>query len=228
MPPSLRRACLSFSGWKVIWGSPRDLGGSPSVGGQRWIPGGWKVNCGSRAVVEPPGVPEFCEGSSTGPGGSQGIWGSAHRSTPWCAFWSGMDALDEYGSSDNESAGAPASNAVPAALTSPPGSPSTRNAAQALVQLERGFCCARCCAVLPRAAACSRRAPHSQPRALRAAAARPDCPVRFAAARVPRRVPCAAPTARLLDGAARSRLTWLRVDEQQGTRTRCCLSMRRQ
>ena len=42
-----------------------------------------------------------------------------------------MDALDEYGSSDNESAGAPASNAVPAALTSPPGSPSTRNAAQA-------------------------------------------------------------------------------------------------
>ena len=59
-----------------------------------------------------------------------------------------MDALDEYGSSDNESAGAPASNAVPAALTSPPGSPSTRNAAQALVQLERGFCCARCCAVL--------------------------------------------------------------------------------
>ena len=49
-----------------------------------------------------------------------------------------MDALDEYGSSDNESAGAPASNAVPAALTSPPGSPSTRNAAQALVQFSQG------------------------------------------------------------------------------------------
>ena len=49
-----------------------------------------------------------------------------------------MDALDEYGSSDNESAGAPASNAVPAALTSPPGSPSIRNAAQALVQFSQG------------------------------------------------------------------------------------------
>ena len=133
-----RSTSSSIDRWKVIWGSPRDLGGSPSVGGQRWIPGGWKVNCGSRAVVEPPGVPEFCEGSSTGPGGSQGIWGSAHRSTPWCAFWSGMDALDEYGSSDNESAGAPASNAVPAALTSPPGSPSIRNAAQALVQFSQG------------------------------------------------------------------------------------------
>ena len=61
--------------WKVIWGSPRDLGGSPSVGGQRWIPGGWEVNGGSRAVVGPPGVPEFCEGSSTGPGGFAGHLG---------------------------------------------------------------------------------------------------------------------------------------------------------
>ena len=78
-------------------------------------------------------------------------------------------------------------------------------------------------AVVPRAARCSRRAPPSQLRARQAAAARPDCPVRFAAAQVPCRVPCAAPTARLLDGAARSRLTWLRVHEQQGTRTRCCL-----
>ena len=60
---------------KVIWGSPRDLGGSPSVGGQRWIPGGWKVNGGSRAVVGSPEVPEFCEGSSTGPGGFAGHLG---------------------------------------------------------------------------------------------------------------------------------------------------------
>ena len=52
-----------------------------------------------------------------------------------------MDALDEYGSSDNESAGAPASNAVPAALTSPPGSPSTRNAAQAAEVLLRPLLC---------------------------------------------------------------------------------------
>lgn len=54
-------------------------------------------------------------------GGSQGTWGSAHRSTPWRAFGSGMDAHDDYGSSDSESAGAPASNAVPAA--SPPPAP---------------------------------------------------------------------------------------------------------
>ena len=49
-----------------------------------------------------------------------------------------MEALFEYGSSDNESAGAPASNAaVPAVLISPPGSPSTRNAAQPLVQFSQ-------------------------------------------------------------------------------------------
>ena len=66
---------MPFFRSKVIWGSPRDLGGSPSFGGQRWIPGGWEVNGGSRAVVGPPGVPEFCEGSSTGPGGFAGHLG---------------------------------------------------------------------------------------------------------------------------------------------------------
>ena len=50
-------------------------GRRPTFGGQRWTPGGWEVNGGSRAVVGPPGVPEFCEGSSTGPGGFAGHLG---------------------------------------------------------------------------------------------------------------------------------------------------------
>jgi hypothetical protein len=103
-------------------------GGSRAVGRSTVDPG--------QFVVGPPGVPEFCEGSSTGPGGFAGHLGvraSEHTPAPFC---SGMDLLNEYGSSDSERAGAPASNAVPAA--SPPGSPSTRLGAQTLVQFALG------------------------------------------------------------------------------------------